>query len=373
MASFDFITAEDFRKSLQADYHELRNCIEVGALKAAHVLAGSIIEALLSDHLVSLEVVDSETALRMDLSRLVEECKKAGCISLKVADLSSAIRGYRNLIHPGRAIRTTESVSEHSAKITLSLVELIVDEVAEQKRQSYGLTAEQIVNKLQRDSSAIAIASHLLSDVRPEEVRRLLLSVIPERHLQIEELLDDLDDSLEKCFQVAYDQAEEPVRREVAAEYIRLLREESDTVIQNYDASFFKLEHFKFLSKTDIQMVKHHILAALNNASIHQTFTGFGAHIEKSEVQEFVDSLVRTATLPTDMWEGGRAESFLREELTWMTDEIAEAAIAIIRQWVSTFDSRKQPAHANTMRRILGEKEIPIPPPFNDADDDLPF
>ena len=49
----------------------------------------------------------------------------------------SDTRQYRNLIHPGRAIRTTESVSEHSAKIKLSLVELIVDEVAEQKRQSY--------------------------------------------------------------------------------------------------------------------------------------------------------------------------------------------------------------------------------------------
>lgn len=373
MASFDFITAEDFRKSLQADYHELLNCIEGGALKAAHVLAGSIIEALLSDHLVSLEIVDSETALQMNLGQLVDKCKKAECISSKVADLSSAIRGYRNLIHPGRAIRTAESVSEHSAKITLSLVELIVGEVAEQKRQFYGLTAEQIVNKLQRDSSAIAIASHLLSDVRPEEVRRLLLSVIPERHLQIEEPSDDLGDSLEKCFQVAYDQAEEAVRREVAAEYVRLLREESDTVIQNYDVGFFKLDHFKYLNRTDIQMVKHHILAALNNASIYQTFTGFGAHIEKSEVQGFVDSLVRTATLSTETWDGGRAESFLSEELTWMTDEVAEASIVRIRQWISTFDSRKQPIHANTMRRILGEKEIPIPPPFSDADDDLPF
>ncbi len=53
MAIFDFISGEEFRESLDADYHELNSAMEVHAWKAVHVLAGSIIEALLVDYLTA--------------------------------------------------------------------------------------------------------------------------------------------------------------------------------------------------------------------------------------------------------------------------------------------------------------------------------
>lgn len=43
MASFDFITGDDFRASLESDYNELSTCLASGAYKAVHVLAGSIV------------------------------------------------------------------------------------------------------------------------------------------------------------------------------------------------------------------------------------------------------------------------------------------------------------------------------------------
>src|SRR5438093_874801 len=51
MPMFDFIAGDDFRQSLEGDYRDLTGCVEAKAWKAVHVLAGSIIEAVLLDHL----------------------------------------------------------------------------------------------------------------------------------------------------------------------------------------------------------------------------------------------------------------------------------------------------------------------------------
>jgi hypothetical protein len=53
MASFDYITAKEFRQSLEADYAELQLCVESKAWKSVQVLAGSIVEALLIDYLAA--------------------------------------------------------------------------------------------------------------------------------------------------------------------------------------------------------------------------------------------------------------------------------------------------------------------------------
>jgi hypothetical protein len=53
MISFDFITHDDFRRSLESDWVELESCYGSKAWKSVHVLAGSIIEALLIDCLSS--------------------------------------------------------------------------------------------------------------------------------------------------------------------------------------------------------------------------------------------------------------------------------------------------------------------------------
>ena len=71
MARFDFITSVDFRRSLESDYGEMASCIEAGSWKAAHVLAGSIIEAVLIDYLIAETHVARKDALKMDLSSAI--------------------------------------------------------------------------------------------------------------------------------------------------------------------------------------------------------------------------------------------------------------------------------------------------------------
>lgn len=53
MPSFDYITAKEFRQSLEADHVEMCRCAEVRAWKGVQVLAGSIVESLLIDYVAS--------------------------------------------------------------------------------------------------------------------------------------------------------------------------------------------------------------------------------------------------------------------------------------------------------------------------------
>ena len=167
MPTFDFINGEGFRRTLEADYKELEAAMKVEAWKAVHVLAGSIIEAVLADYLIASgyqKRYPKEDPLRMELKDLISTCSKEKVLTEATEQLSQVIRGYRNLIHPGRIERENERVSEHGAVIARALVNLIVEDVSTRKSASYGYTAEQIVAKIERDTSTSAILEHLLVD-----------------------------------------------------------------------------------------------------------------------------------------------------------------------------------------------------------------
>lgn len=132
MAAFDFITNEDFRASLEADQAELLSCVEAKAWKAVHVLAGSIIEAVLLDYLIASKYqnLPPEDLLKMDLHKAIDACQAEGVLTGKTAQLSAVIKDYRNLIHPGRSVRLSEKIDENSAHIAQCLLAMILAEIA---------------------------------------------------------------------------------------------------------------------------------------------------------------------------------------------------------------------------------------------------
>jgi len=142
MPRFDFISGPEFAASLASDQKELQSCLECGAWKAAVVLAGSIVEAVLVDYLVSLDYdgKGKPDALEMSLYDVIKTCYEAKILSDKAKDLTSVIRQYRNLIHPGRAIRLRESVGQPEAQSAQALLEIIVAEVVKHREKTYGYT-----------------------------------------------------------------------------------------------------------------------------------------------------------------------------------------------------------------------------------------
>jgi len=87
MPNFDFITLKPFREALDADYAEMRRSAEAGNWKAAHVLAGSIVECLLIDYLATTSSSGrgSTDALKLDLSDAINCCKSEKVITARTA------------------------------------------------------------------------------------------------------------------------------------------------------------------------------------------------------------------------------------------------------------------------------------------------
>lgn len=128
MPTFDYINSNEFRESLENDYAELQKCLAAGAWKSVQVIAGSIVESILIDYLVSTkeEGRTKKDPLKLDLAEIVSICRTEKVLSDRTADLCSVIRSYRNLIHPGRVVRLRENKPDKgSATVSIAVVEMI--------------------------------------------------------------------------------------------------------------------------------------------------------------------------------------------------------------------------------------------------------
>ena len=139
MADFNFIVIPELRRSLERDYEELRSCVKAHAWKAAHVLAGSIVEAVLIDTL-SAGGVDQAKLDSVEFAVLIRLAKDQGILSDEAVDLSTVIRKYRNLIHPCWMKRLEKTVDGGGAVIAAEVVEIITNEVAKRRSEDYGCT-----------------------------------------------------------------------------------------------------------------------------------------------------------------------------------------------------------------------------------------
>src|SRR5947209_3270960 len=121
---FGFVTDDDLRASLDADYAELTKAVSGGLWKSAHVLAGSIIEAVLIDYLLAVrhKNLGDDELLKFDLGKAITACRDEGILTEETVNLCTVVRQYRNLIHPGRVKRLSVEVDEQRATVAFSLV-----------------------------------------------------------------------------------------------------------------------------------------------------------------------------------------------------------------------------------------------------------
>lgn len=371
MSLFDFITNEDFRSSLEADFREMFACINAEAWKAVHVLAGSIVEAVLIDYLLSENLVSKTEALKMDLGDAINLCKDKRIISQKTADLSSVVRDYRNLIHPGRVIRLNESVNRNSAEVAKALVNIVLGEIEKRKRENYGYTAEQIVGKLERDSTAGAIVSHLLKKTNPAEVERLLLKILPERYMQA---IEDYETPshvvpvLILCFRLAFDQASVETKTKTVERFATIFKEESDHVISTYGTAFLRASDLVHASPEDADLIKQHLLARLKNnvdGDLLTALTGIGSILSEKEVIQFADPLIRTVCMGRDTTIKEQAEQCLVDEWRRMPTDIDHRVIKRLDDWIPFYRGRGHEAYADKLGEIKSGLTV--------EEDDIPF
>jgi hypothetical protein len=274
MSDFDFVTDQALRASLESDYAEMLRCFEAEAWKAVQVLAGSIVEALLVDHLLSTaaDQYPKEQLLSMSLGELLVQAKSLGTLTKKTCELSGAIREYRNLIHPGRLIRLSESIKRPDATVAVSVVDIITREVGSARETVCGPTAEAIVDKLRRDPGSSYILSDLLADVRDDQIELLLTHSIPEAHFSDQEDSWEGQDkkfqsNLERAYRVAFGAAKEPIRKAVMKHVVGVVRTEEGSVVDNTLLRFLEGSDLDYLPQKDREAVLNRLLPLIRDES----------------------------------------------------------------------------------------------------------
>lgn len=354
MPNFDYITEREFRKSLEADDAEMRRCADVEAWKSVQVLAGSIVESLLIDYLVSATSPAklSKDPLKIDLAEAITICRNQSVLTERTADLCSVIRSYRNLIHPGRMVRLGEQPPDRgSSSIALALVDIIADELAKVRRATVGLTAEQILSKIMRDANSLTILKHLLLETTEQQRERLLIDLIPSVHSQESgsdipfddsDPFDNVKDRLTTAYRIILDSVGTDLRKRVASEFVRVLREADGGRVVEYGGAFFVAPDLEFVPAQNQAMVREHLLGRVGSLYSRNTLrlvAGIGKYLHPTDVLKWLDPFVRTLVSTTL---NDAVKQKVREDLIHDAGNTSpEVTVAINRRlddWIKHFE-----------------------------------
>lgn len=139
-----FISDLDLRKALRNDIGSVERGLSNGEWKAATVLAGSVIEALLLWRLQQCPEPERERAItalraqgtlsrtpdsnleRQDLHEFTEVAAELGIIAADTQTEVRLAREFRNLIHPGRSQRLARKCDRGTALSSVAALEHVV-------------------------------------------------------------------------------------------------------------------------------------------------------------------------------------------------------------------------------------------------------
>lgn len=178
--NFDFISDKNFRELLIRDHQELKNCIESKSIKSILLLSGSMIEAVLTEYFLQFPPTGKTESqvLSSTLNVLIEWAVQEGVISEKEKNLASVVKDYRNLIHPGREIRKGEKFDFDSAKISESVLNIILESVKSVYLAKYGYSADEVFEKLKKDWHFQSIFDKVIIKLNQNERGKLLSYLI---------------------------------------------------------------------------------------------------------------------------------------------------------------------------------------------------
>lgn len=148
-SEISFVTDADLRTNLRNDIGAINLALSNGEWKAATVLAGSAIEALLLWALQQRQQVDITSALaslrtagtltgkqasgpleEWHLHEYIEVAIQLGIIKKETAIQSRLAKDFRNLIHPGRAQRLGQESNRGTALSSVAALEHVVRDLS---------------------------------------------------------------------------------------------------------------------------------------------------------------------------------------------------------------------------------------------------
>jgi len=138
---FSFITKPDLRSIIQRDYEEIPRCLASEDYKAATVMCGSVMEAVLLDALLTdqAKARQSQQAPKDKKGKVIRDLRRWSLNSMievavdlqilpknTLGFMSHAVREYRNLIHPAVEIRKGIAAEKEEANASRAALDLII-------------------------------------------------------------------------------------------------------------------------------------------------------------------------------------------------------------------------------------------------------
>lgn len=135
--SIQKVSSQELQEMLLRDLREAAVALLSGSYKSSLLLSGSLVEAILLDkikthgiHDYKMEDGKTKKVDRMDLSDLLYVANQEKLIDNQLYHLSHAIRGYRNIIHPGVEVRKQSVVvDENNARMAWDIARKVIMEV----------------------------------------------------------------------------------------------------------------------------------------------------------------------------------------------------------------------------------------------------
>jgi hypothetical protein len=179
MSDLRFVSDDELRQIIERDRRELNGCLANGLYKATILLAGSIIEAVLMDYFLVFPYQEktAQQTLDANLASLINWSVETGLISPRTKELTTVVRHYRNLIHPGREYRVQEKVDIYTATVAANLVEIILQEISENYSKSLGYSAEQAIAKVKIDPTGTYIFADVIARMSQVERNKLFRTI----------------------------------------------------------------------------------------------------------------------------------------------------------------------------------------------------
>ncbi len=265
-----------------------------GAHKSTVVLAGSIIETILLDHLVSTDHHErtGNDPTKFEFWKLIETCNAEGVISDRTKQLLHAVRDYRNLIHPGRSLRLKEKLTPGIANVAHGVVGVVTAEVAERPNSRYGMTAEQALTKARQDPKILGMVKHLLSELRSSELDRLVVKALPAAFLDGTSGPDDeVPNALAELYQAAFSRSSEAARRTRVEDLCHAIQNASGATVHVLLANTFVGWHLQYAPPGKHRLILDRLLVESRGSELPfpaTTYEGLLNVLPIQDVMEFI-------------------------------------------------------------------------------------
>lgn len=375
------IRDQELRQLVESDWAEFEKVCDRHLLKAGLVLAGSITEALLMNHLevIGYRTPKGRSPRTMSLGLMLEACVAKGDLSPDVEALCRVLKDYRDLVHPGRVLRERLKPNWGQLNVAKQAVERVVGDLQDAAFQRPEWAADVFFNHALYCMTGGPSERTLQLQIRrlAEEQRdRLIAEVVPQRILEASGphasgLAEEILQACRICLRSAWSYATAESRQRAASAVAAAVAQAAEFDMQEYcDALIGDL--LDYLSTAVRDEVIEEILSAMPSQlrrGVTPAIEGLGQYLRPEQVETFVDPLARCAVRrPDDEKLAGLAR--------WAGRTLVAEAAAMSnddrRRVVSVLDTLVEKAHGQEAARAaegLAAMRFQIEPV---AEDDIP-